>query len=165
MITLTVSLKSYPLAPGKCYRWEIVLDNYDITQNDLNGTVITVGVASPEKIEEDGESYYNGVVFNVTTRIISHLWTRIYFQESDPFKTGDVVGICFDMTHSCAKSDSMLKSLSTRFKQCVDDCGASIQVYKNRVSIGDPIKCIAGQAFFPTVHILGCQQITLRPWI
>jgi hypothetical protein len=116
-------------------------------------------------MQDNGKCYYNLVEYDVGTSTIRNKSNIFHFEKAHPFKSGDVVGICFDMTHSSTESDGILKNLSAQFKQGVGDCGASIQFFKNRVSLCEPIKCIAGQSFVPTVDILGCQQVTLRPWI
>jgi hypothetical protein len=137
---VTISINCKKLEPKKHHRWEIVLDKYeDPTKpgedlNNLNNHRVL-------------EGYYFGF----------HVF-YIEYDKVEKFKIGDAVGISFDMTYSSAENDEKLKSIDDRFMPGGKKFGATIEFFKNRVSIG-------GHSFFPVLNIEKGVKVTIRPWI
>jgi hypothetical protein len=120
------------LEPNLLHRWEVVLDRY----HDPRDFWFKDAIHS----ELDADLMFH-IMFSVGLY-------RIFYD-----KTGDVVGIRFDMTNS-NENDSMLEEWDDQFKQGGNTgYGATIEVFKNRVSLGNVIACIPGQTFFPVVEI------------
>jgi hypothetical protein len=169
--SITFSLKGKKLEPKKHHRWEIVLDKYEEDITRVQGyRAAQMGAQSSDGINENLEVqrysvYHQRATFNVANYHFSFLDHRIEYAKVEKFKAGDVVGISFNMTNSNEENDEKLKNIDDRFLVGGIQLGATVEIFKNRVSIGEYITCLTGQSFFPFVDIGKGVKVTIRPWI
>jgi hypothetical protein len=149
---------------------------------------IILGVETKQKISTSHIGYWMakernqgiGIIIGTGEILYSNASFEINDHEIVTFNSGDVVGIRFDMTYSSPENDGKIekvlqahRSIYASFnsfmrrrdqRDQLKNCGASMEFFKNGVSLGPRVRCIMGQSFYPAACILNGQQVTIRHW-